>query len=118
MEKYLRNDSEHRQGAQAESRPESETLPDLPKVGIEANPLAETSPAVEGKTPEIELTEIPVHEESLAELTQEANPIIEKGPELYDVPIADLELLLVELDASPFEVLPEKNVEAEAGREQ
>jgi hypothetical protein len=116
MEKYLRNDAEHGR-AQTESRPESETQPDMPEIDNEANRLTETSPTVEGKTPEVELNEIPVHEESLAELTQETNPVIDKG-EVYELPVADLELLLVELDANTLEVRPEKNIEAEAGPEQ
>ena len=47
--------------------------------------------------------------------------MIELTPELHEsceLPIDDLELLLVELDAYPFELQPEKNVEAEPGRQQ
>jgi hypothetical protein len=116
MEKYLRNDSEKFR-SQAETRPESETLPDLPEVSNEASLIAETGPAVARRTPEIELTEIPVREESPTELAQETNPAIGRS-EVYELPVADLELLLVELDASPLEVRPEKNIDAEAGPEQ
>jgi len=112
IEKYLRDEPEQKE---AETRPELETPPNLLEVGLEANRLGETSPAVEEKAPEIELTE---PAEPLAEMSQETNPLADIGPELYDIPIADLELLLVELDANPLEVRPERNIEAEPVREQ
>jgi len=120
IEKYLRNDSEQKRESQyhAETRLDSETPPDLHEVGLEANRLVETGPtAIEEKAPEIDLTE---RAEPLVEISQEAN-LIDKGAELYDsyeLPVNDLELLLVELDANAFEVLPEKKVEAEPAREQ
>jgi hypothetical protein len=112
MEKYLRNDSEQKQEPQAETGPELETQPNLQEAGIETN-RREPSPAIE-KTPEIDLTE------PLAEISQEPTAIIEKGAEpnyTYELPLADLELLLIELDANPLEVQQEKNVEVE-GAEQ
>jgi hypothetical protein len=113
MEKYLRNDSEQKQEPQAETRPELETQPNLQEAGIETN-RREPSPAIE-KAPEIDLTE------PLAEISQEPTAIIDKGAEpnyTYELPVADLELLLIELDADALEVRPEKNIEAEAGPEQ
>jgi hypothetical protein len=115
IEKYLRNDIEQKQESQTEIRPELET--DLQAVGIEANRTVETSPAIGEKAPEIDLTE---PAEPLAEISQEPNAVIDKGAELhetYELPVADLELLLIELDANPLEVQPEKNVEVE-GAEQ
>jgi hypothetical protein len=56
----------------------------------------------------------------IMEISQESNAIIDKCAEPYDtyeLPVADLELLLVELDANPMEVQQEKNVEIE-GAEQ
>ncbi|MGA2790332.1 MAG: hypothetical protein ABSF00_06155 [Candidatus Bathyarchaeia archaeon] len=110
MEKYLRNDSDQKQESQTETDLVSETPPNLQEVGLEANRFVETGPAtIEQKEPEIDLTE------PLVEVSQQA--IIDKGPELYDVPVADLELLLVELDSNQLEVQPERNIEAEPVRE-
>lgn len=115
MEKYLRNDSEQRE-SQAESPFDSETPPDLHDVGLEASRLVETGPAtIEEKAPEIDMT---APAEPLVEISQETNPVIDKSAEVYELPVTDLELLLVELDANPLEVQPEKNIEAEPVREQ
>jgi hypothetical protein len=38
--------------------------------------------------------------------------------ETYELPVADLELLLIELDANPLEVQQEKNIEADGKVEQ
>jgi hypothetical protein len=87
----------------------------LQEAGLEAKALGTGVVAIEEKAPEIDSTE------PLVETSQEANPVIRKGAELYEsyeLPVNDLELLLVELDASPFEVQPEKNVEAEPERQQ
>jgi hypothetical protein len=70
-------------------------------------------PAIEEKTPELGLTEAPILAEPLVEISQVPNAIIDKGPEIIEPPAADLELLLIELDANPFEVQPEKSIEAE-----
>ena len=117
MEKYLRNDAEQKRELQAETRLDSETSPNLQEAGLEANRLVETGPAtIEQKGPEIDLTE---PAEPLVEVLQEA--IFDKGPELYEsyeLPVKDLEPLLVEMDANAFEVRPEKNIEAETGKEQ
>lgn len=114
IERYLRNESEQKRESQyqAETRLDSETPPNLQEAGLEAKALETGVVAIEEKAPEIDSTE------PLVEISQEANPVIGKGAELYDVPIADLELLLVELDAYPFEVQPEKNIEAEPVRVQ
>ena len=117
IERYLRNESEQKRESQyqAETRLDSETPPNLQEAGLEAKALETGVVAIEEKAPEIDSTE------PLVEISQEANPVIGKGAELYEsyeLPINDLELLLVELDASPFEVRPEKNVEAEPGRQQ
>ena len=112
MEKYLRNDSEQ-QKSQTETHLDSETPPNLQEVGLETNRLVEVGPVtIEEKAPEIDLTELA---EPLVEVSQQS---IDKGPELYDIPVADLELLLVELNANPLEVRPERNIEAEPVREQ
>jgi hypothetical protein len=117
IERYLRNESEQKRESQyqAETRLDSETPPNLQEAGLEAKALKTGVVAIEEKAPEIDSTE------PLVEISQEANPVIGKGAELYDsyeLPVNDLELLLVELDASPFEVQPEKSVEAEPGRQQ
>jgi hypothetical protein len=117
MEKYLRNDSEQKQEPQAETRPELETQPNLQEAGIEANSVTETSLPIEEKAPETDLTQAA---EPIVKISRESNAITEKGAELndtYELPVADLELLLIELDANPLEVQQEKNVEAE-GAEQ
>lgn len=104
--------------AQAETRSKSETQPDLQEAGLEANRLLETGPEIEERAPEIDLTQAA---EPLVEISQEPYAIIDKGPEIYEsyeLPVADLELLLVELDANPLEPQPEKNIEAEPVREQ
>jgi hypothetical protein len=116
MEKYLRNDSEQKRESQSQIEPhlDSETPPNLQEVGLETNRLVEMGPVtIEEKAPEIDLTTELA--EPLVEVSQQS---IDKGPELYDIPVADLELLLVELDANPLEVRPERNIEAETGREQ
>lgn len=116
MEKYLQNDIEQKQESQTEMQPELET--DLQEAGIEPNRTVETSSAIEGKTPEINLTE---PAEPLVEISQESNGIIDKGAEPYDtyeLPVTDLELLLIELDANPLEVQPEKNIEPGPAEEQ
>jgi hypothetical protein len=116
MEKYLRNDSEQKQEPQAETGPELETQPNLQEAGIETK-RTEPIPAIE-KASEIDLAE---PAEPLLEISQDLNAINEKGvetKEAYELPVADLELLLVELDADALEVRPEKNIEAEAGPEQ
>jgi hypothetical protein len=93
---------------------ENPTPPNLLEIGLDSNRFVETGPTtIDEKAPEIDSNELA---QPLAEVTQEA--IIDKGPELYDIPIADLELLLVELDADPFEVRPERTIEAEPVREQ
>ena len=115
MEKYLRNDSEQKQ--EPETHLDSETPPNLPEIGLESNRFVETGPAtIEEKTFEIDGTDLA---EPLVEISQEAIiDKVDKGPELYDIPVADLELLLVELDANPLEVRPERNMEAEPARQQ
>lgn len=123
IEKYLRNDSEQKRESQSqtETHLDSESPPNLQKVGLEANRLVETGPATIEKAPEIDSTETPSLAEPLVEISQEANPVIDKVAELYEsyeLPAKDLELLLVELDANPLEVPPERNIEAEPGREQ
>jgi hypothetical protein len=118
IEKYLRNDSEQKRESQSqtETHLDSESPSNLQEVGdLEANRLAETGPATIEKAPEIDLTE---PAEPLVEISQEAIPVIDKVAELYELPVKDLELLLVELDANPLEVQPERNIEAEPGREQ
>jgi hypothetical protein len=111
MEKYLRNDSEQTQESPTETHLDSETQSNLPGIGLEANRFVETGPVtIEEKAPEIDLTE---PAEPLMEVSQ--GGMIDKGPELFDIPVADLELLLVELDAIPLEVRPERNIEAEPG---
>jgi hypothetical protein len=107
VERYLRNDSER--PPQAEGRTETEQ-----DLNVEANPTAETATA-EAIVSEIDAGE-PVELDRLpsAEASQETNASIEPTPdplESYELPIADLELLLVELDANPLEVQPEKNIE-------
>jgi hypothetical protein len=50
----------------------------------------------------------------------QVDPLVET-PELYEsyeLPVADLELLLIELDANPLEMRPEKSVEPEGAVEQ
>ena len=86
----------------------------MQEVGFETDRFVETGPAtIEEKASDTDLTELAV---PLVEVSPEA--IIDKGPEVYDIPVADLELLLVELGASPLEVRPERNIEAEPVREQ
>jgi hypothetical protein len=121
MERYLRNDSERKEPSpQVERRTNSETQ----QVDIGAHPLAETGPVtVEEKIPEIDMNEklVEVDPLSSTEVSQETSAsMIEVTPELhesYELPVKDLELLLVELDANPFEVQPEKNIEADRGPE-
>jgi hypothetical protein len=112
MERYLRNDS--KRPSKAERHIETERDPN-----VEANPAAET---VEAKASEIDADE-PRELDRLpsAEASQETNASIEPTPdplESYELPIADLELLLVELDANPLEVQPEKNIEPGPAEEQ
>lgn len=123
MERYLRNDSERKEPSlQVEGHINSETQQEL---DVGANPLVETGPVtVEAKIPDIELSEKLVEADPVlsTEISQETSTsMIELTPELresYELPVKDLELLLVELDANPFEVHPEKNIEAERGPEQ
>jgi hypothetical protein len=113
LEKYLRNDSEQKQESQTEKHLDSETPLNLPAMGLESNQFMEIGPAtIEEKAPETDLTE------PAEPLGVPPEAIIDKGPELFDIPVADLELLLVELDAIPLEVRPERNIEAEPVREQ
>jgi hypothetical protein len=122
MERYLRNDSERKEPSPQVEGHNHETQREL---DVRANPLAETGPVtVEAKIPEIDVSEPHVEADHLSstEVSQETiASMIELTPELhesYELPINDLELLLVELDAYPFELQPEKNVEAEPGRQQ
>lgn len=123
MERYLRNDSERKKSSpQVEGHTNSETQQEL---DVGANPLVEIgSVKVDEKMPEIDLSKPLVEVDPLlsTEMSQETSAsIIELTPELhesYELPVTDLELLLVELDANPFEVQPEKNIEAERGPEQ
>jgi hypothetical protein len=111
--KYLRNDSEQKQESRPDAGPKLETQPPLQKEGIEANSVTETSLPIEEKAPENDLTEAA---EPIVEISREPNAIIDKAAELndtYELPVADLELLLIELDAEPLEVQQQKNVEVE-----
>jgi hypothetical protein len=117
VEKYLRNDIEQKQESRPDTGPKLETQPALQEEGIEANFVTETSLPIEEKAPENDLTQAA---EPVVEISRESNAIIDKGAELndtYELPVADLELLLIELDANPLEVQQEKNVEVE-GAEQ
>jgi hypothetical protein len=114
IERYLRNESE--QSPQAERRTETEQA-----LYVEANPAAETATA-EARVSVLDATEpIEVNRLSPVEASQENNAAVEPTPdplESYELPIADLELLLIELDANPLEVQPEKNIEPGPAEEQ
>ena len=115
VEKYLRNDSEQKRESQSQVETRMETPVDSQQIDTEAKALQTGLAAIEEKAPEIDSTE------PLVEISQEASPVNEKVPELYEsyeFPVNDLELLLVELDVNPLEVRLEKNVEAEPVREQ
>lgn len=120
MERYLRNDSERKEPSpQVEGHTNSETQQEL---DMAANALVETGPiTVDAKIPDIDMSEKLVEADPLlsTEFSQKTSAsMIEPAPELhesYELPVRDLELLLVELDANPFEVQPEKNIEAEPG---
>jgi hypothetical protein len=114
MERYLRNDSER--SPEVEGRTETQQ-----ELDVGANPLVEATTG-EAKAPEIGATEpVEVDRLSPAEGPQETNAPIEPTPdplESYELPITDLELLLIELDANPLEVQPEKNIEPGPAEEQ
>jgi hypothetical protein len=114
MERYLRNDSER--SPQVEGRTETQQ-----ELDVGANPLVEGTTG-EAKAPEIDATRpVEVDRLSPTEGPQETNVPIEPTPdplESYEIPITDLELLLVELDANPLEARPEKNIEPRPAEEQ
>jgi hypothetical protein len=89
----------------------------LQEEGIEANSAAESNLPIEEKAPETDLTQAA---EPIVEISRESNAILDEGAEpndTYELPVADLELLLIELDANPLEVQQEKNVEVERGEQ-
>jgi hypothetical protein len=109
IERYLRNDWEQKQSSpEADERIETKQELDM------ANTFAETD-TTEAKAPEIDATQ-PVEVDPLlsAEAPEETDASIEPTPdplESYELLVADLELLLVELEANPLEVQPERNIE-------
>lgn len=109
IEKY-RNEREKELDSQAYVR--SETTPDSHDV---EKPLEEMDSTRLGITTGNE-HELPVQADPLVEISQGTDMNIDKGLERFepiDLPVADLELLLVELEANPLELRPEKNIEAE-----
>jgi hypothetical protein len=115
MERYLRNESER--SPQTEKKAEAQQ-----DLDVGTNPLAEIV-TTEAETREIDATEpIEVDPLSSVEVPQETDePMIEPNAdplESYELPIGDLELLLIELDANPLEVQPERNIEPGPAEEQ
>jgi hypothetical protein len=114
VERYLRNDSE-----QKEESPQVEHVETKQELDMD-NSLTETVTA-EAKAPEIGSTEAVEVDPLLSAEPQETDALIEPTPdslESYEIPITDLELLLIELDANPLEVRPEKNIEPRPAEEQ
>jgi hypothetical protein len=113
IEKYRPNDSERgtlEDVGQNRRNPESENLPE---INIESS--TETGPV----TPEENAAGVALDVSAQPELPQEFNAITDQTlepSETMELPIADLELLLVELDTNPLELRPEINVEAQGGR--
>jgi len=106
-----------REAPQVEAKAEAQQ-----DLDVGADPRAETD-SVDEKIPEIDPSEVPVELDSLLspEVSQEISASIEQTPQPidpYELPVTDLELLLIELDANPFEVQPEKAIQVEQGAEQ
>jgi len=120
IERYHHNDLELEEledNDQTQRHTETENPLNLQRMNVEANSSEEKGL---GTSPEIASEAHPdmlAQPESLLEFSQEANATSPEPFESYELPIADLELLLIELDANPLEVQPENRVEAE-GAEQ
>lgn len=86
---------------------------------VEEKPLEDIGLATSQlSAPQIELGSS-LQPEPLSETLHEANSMQQpESFESYELPIADLELLLIELDANPLEAQPEKIVEPEGAAEQ
>ena len=117
IERYRHDDLERgklENDNQTRRYPENEVPLDVRKNNAEAKSVE----------PSLDKQEIPseVNLEGAPQLEPlpQVDPLVE-SPELYEsyeLPVADLELLLIELNANPLEVQPEKNVEAEGVVEQ
>ncbi len=115
MEKYLQKDSENKpETYQTQGYAEPDASVNLQEVDIEAKHVETALDASDAKP--VEISAEPA--QPLLEIYQEPNAIIDKGADLSELPSADLELLLIELEANPLEVQPDRNIEAEPGTEQ
>lgn len=117
VEKYRRKDLEHEK-LEAQHN-ESESSISLQENNVESKPSDQGLTARD--VPFEANLDVSAQPESVSEVRQEAEMALDRSPEPYEsseLPIADLELLLIELDANPLETQPEKIVEAEEGVEQ
>ena len=117
IDRYHRNETE---GEGLETDNETKHQTDTPAEIPEIKSAGEISQQTSEITPELDLG-ISAQPESLSEVGTGLDATIDNTPDPFEsieLPIADLELLLIELDANPLEAQPEKIVEAEGAVEQ
>ena len=113
IDRYHRKEPQ-REGLETDNETKHQT--DTPAEIPEIKSAGEISQQTSGITPELGISAQP---ESLSEVGTGLDATIDNTPKLFEsveLPIADLELLLIELD--PLDGQPEKIVEAEGAVEQ